>query len=108
LKKGDIYLIDIPSQKGFEQFGSRPAAIIANVSPDIALIIPFTSNLKAKTFDNTLVIKPDDKNRLDRESVALIFQIRAIDKKRIANKLGELSESQIKEIDTILKGMLSI
>jgi mRNA-degrading endonuclease toxin of MazEF toxin-antitoxin module len=41
-------------------------------------------------------------------SVALVFQVRAIDKKRLKNKIGELENSTLKEVDEILKRILQL
>lgn len=101
MQEGDIYLVEIPASNGHEQAGFRPAIIIQ--SSDIeklptVLVIPLTSKIKAVGFPFTLLIEPDGKNNLDIVSVALLFQLRAIDKKRIKNKLGKISSSKLKHI----------
>lgn len=51
-------------------------------------VVPLTSKQKASDFPFTFVIEPDQLNNLDSISVALVFQLRAIDKKRLKNKIG--------------------
>ena len=87
MKKGEIWTIDLPNSSGTEQMGNRPTVIIAEVDANIAIIIPFTSNLQALRYSNTLLVEPSEKNGLKLESILLLFQIRAIDKNRILKKL---------------------
>ena len=86
----EIYLAEIPKTNGHEQFGFRPVLLVAQPISDIALIIPFTSNILALKFPFTLKIDPSFKNGLSFSSVLLIFQLRAIDSKRLRKKLGNL------------------
>jgi len=45
---------------------------------------------------------------LSSKSVALVFQIRAIDKKRMKKKIGITDAATIKRIDKMLKTILQI
>jgi mRNA interferase MazF len=108
MKKGEIWLVELPSTDGHEQSGNRPVIVLSDTESNISIIIPFTSNLQALRFLHTLEIKPSKNNGLKDISVALLFHIRAIDKKRLKKKLGDLDNSDLKEIDKILKKLLKI
>jgi mRNA interferase MazF len=108
LNKGDIYSVEFPIQGGFEQHGFRPTVIIADISNEIAVVIPFTSNLKSLKFPNSLLITSSIENGLQQDSVAMIFQIRAIDKIRIKKKIGHLENHYIERIDNLLRNMLKL
>jgi mRNA interferase MazF len=108
MKKGEIWLVELPSTDGSEQVGNRPAVIMAETEVNVNIIIPLTSNIQALRFPHTIEIKPSKKNNLDTISVGLIFQIRAIDKKRIKTKVGELDDKSIKEIDAMFKKMFNL
>ena len=54
------------------------------------------------------MIQPDDKNHLDKESVALAFQLRAIDRKRLSKKIGKLKEDQITKLQGLIKDLLGM
>lgn len=41
-------------------------------------------------------------------SVALVFQVRAIDNSRLKKNVGIIDDSKLKELDLILKRMLSL
>ena len=72
------------------------------------LIVPLTTKIKALDFAGTILIKPDDRNHLDKESVALAFQLRAIDRKRISRKIGELEVDQITKLQGLIKELLGM
>lgn len=108
---GDIYLVEIPASGGREQAGIRPA-ILAQTSdlektPTI-LIVPLTSMLKATDFPFTFVIDPDQLNNLDVVSIALVFQLRAIDKRRLKNKIGRISNSTVNLLKQQLKNIIGL
>lgn len=108
MKKGEIWLIEIPSSNGHEQAGTRPAIVLSHVEANIVIIIPLTSNLQALRFPHTIEIKPSNKNGLKEISVALVFQIRAIDNKRIKNKIGEIEKPLLNELNIIIKKILGL
>ncbi len=108
MNKGNIWLVELPSTNGYEQTGKRPVIFIADSKINIAIIIPLTSNLQALRFPHTIEVKPSEKNGLNTISIALIFQVRAIDKKRLQKKIGELEDSLLHEVDKLLKKILQL
>lgn len=106
---GDIYLVEIPTSGGHEQQGLRPAIIVQTTEnidelPTV-LIVPFTTQIKAANFPFTFVVEPDSTNNLTSTSIALAFQLRAIDKK-IKNKIGSLSINDVRVLKQNLEMML--
>ena len=108
MNKGDIWLVEIPQTNGYEQSGKRPVIIITDTKSNIAIVIPFTSNIQALRFPYTIEVEPSEENGLNVKSVALIFQIRAIDKKRLKSKIGKLENNIINKIDKMLRDLLQI
>ncbi len=106
MKKGDMVLIEIPVGKGHEQEGLRPSIIFSNETAGIVSIIPFTTQKRALNYDFTLEIPKSKNNGLQLDSIALIFQLRAIDKKRIKDKIGVLEDKYLFEISKMIKEML--
>jgi len=95
---GDIYTAEIPLSDGHEQAGTRPAIIVQaprfeSQLPTV-LIVPLTSQLAAQAFPGTFLIHPDSENGLTVTSVALVFQLRAIDKRRLKYMIGQMGEAQ--------------
>ncbi len=99
---GEVYAVEIPPSDGHEQAGTRPAIIVQDSQFEArlptVLLVPLTSRLKARTFPGVYVIHPDDANGLSSESVALVFRLRAIDKRRLKNKIGILSDADLAQV----------
>ena len=115
MQRGDIVLVDLPQAagaSGHEQTGNRPALVVhsdatsANLS--IIMIVPLTSNLTAKQFPHTVEIQPSKQNGLSMLSVLLVFQLRAIDKRRILKKLGVIEAPLLDQVTAEIKKMLEI
>lgn len=106
MRKGEVWLVELFEGAGREQYGLRPAIILADTATDICIVIPLTSNLKALKFPYAVQVEPSKYNGLRVLSVALVFQIRAIDKSRLAKKLGQLEKSLLVNILEILKKLL--
>jgi mRNA interferase MazF len=109
---GDIYLVEIPTSGGHEQQGVRPA-IVVQTSENMdrvptVLIVPFTTQMKAANFPFTFAVEPDSTNNLTSTSVALVFQLRAIDKKRLKSKIGNLSSNAVQILKQHLENILRI
>ena len=62
------------------------------------IVLPLSSALAALRFPGTTLIKATERSGLRADSVALVFQIRAIDRNRIIGKLGSVSEQELLEI----------
>ncbi len=96
---GDLYWVRLPQVDGREQAGIRPAVIVqdpvAGGALPTVLVMPLTLQLAAARFPGTLRIDPDDENQLSMPSVLLVFQLRAIDRRRLAGRLGRISSAQL-------------
>lgn len=66
------------------------------------------SKLKAKDFPFTFVVEPDQSNNLDAVSVSLVFQVRAIDKKRLKNKIGKIGQAGMDLLKRNLKEIMGL
>lgn len=108
MNKGEIWWINLPQIIGREQIGKRPAIILGDTKTSLIIIIPLTSSKKALKYPYTIKINPSKQNNLDIESIALLFQLRAIDKRRMLHKLGELEKNYLEEIDKNLKNLFRL
>lgn len=107
MKKGEVWIIEIPGADGREQRGLRPAIFIADTHTSVGIVVPCTANPQALRFPFTMRLEPSRGNGLDVLSVALVFQIRAIDKKRLLKKVGKLEKTAIKELDIIMRKLFN-
>jgi len=109
MKQRDICLANLNPVEGNEQSGIRPVVFISgnamNDNLNICIVCPLTSNIK--NYSGCLVLKKDDMNHLDQDSEVLTFQIRTISKSRLTNKIGIISESQLKDILNGLRDVLT-
>lgn len=109
MEKGEIWIIQLPSKNGKEQRGIRPGIVIADTKTDLVLLIPMTSNLNAlKKLPFSIEIKKSTDNRLEKDSVALIFQLQALDKKRLVSKIGNIEDHHLQKIDKLIKELLKL
>ena len=108
MKRGEVWIVNLPIKKGKEQIGKRPCIFIADNETEMATIIPLTSNILALRFSNSFEIKKSKENGLDKDSVALIFQIQSLDKKRFLNKIGYLEEEMEEKLNKSIRQFLKI
>src|SRR5436190_15037966 len=96
MKKGEIWRVRLPIGAGHTQAGERPAIIVQddlfNATLPTVLVVPFTSTQAATRFAGTLVMQPDAQNGLAVPSVALVFQLSAVDKRNCLRRLGALDQ----------------
>ena len=99
---GDIHWIDLPSDGGREQQGRRPAIIVQDESYGGSLptvfVIPLSSTRKALRFAGTTLIAANSVSGLRNDSVALVFQCRAIDRKRVGEQMGAITNDERSEL----------
>ena len=71
-------------------------------------MVEFPSKIKAADFPFTLIVEPNQTNNLTITSVALVFQLRAIDKKRLKNKIGRMEQIKLGLLKRALKEMMGL
>ncbi len=105
IRRGEIYYADLSPVVGSEQGGVRPVLIIQNdignkYSPTV-IVSAITSQLgKAKL--PTHIELPAEKYNLPKNSVALLEQIRTLDKRRLQEKVTMLSQEKMREVNKAL------
>ena len=87
--------------KGSEQGGKRPVIVLQNnkgnrYGPTL-IVAPITSKLYKTELPTHYILK--EVRGLPDESLVLLEQIKTIDKKRVMNYVGKVSEEQMEEID---------
>ena len=109
MQRGEVWKADIPFTPGHAQAGARPAVIVQDdpfiVALPTVLIVPFTGSRSATRFPGTVLVQPDGQNGLTVPSVALVFQMRALDKRHCLHRLGVLDaptlDNILKELDRL-------
>ena len=102
MRKGEVWQVRIPFAPGHAQAGERPAVILTADAfipalPTV-LIVPFTGSRGALRFPGTVLVQPDGQNGLTLPSVALVFQLRALDNRDCLHPLGVLDPATLDQI----------
>lgn len=110
MKRGEIYYADLGKTYGSEQGGIRPVLLISNdignrYSPTV-IILPFTSKNKVKL--PTHVDVPRRESGLPKDSTLLTEQVRTIDKQKIIDKCGQVSDDVLMLVDLAMLKSLGI
>ncbi len=91
---------------GSESKKTRPALIVSNdignEISDRVVVAPITGQIK-KVYPFEVSIQSDTI-----QGKAMLDQIRCIDKKRLQNKISQVSEEKLREINTALKLVLAL
>lgn len=105
VRRGDIYYADLSPVVGSEQGGIRPVLILQNNvgnlhSPTVIACAITAQPGKAPLPTHVHIGRY---GRLSKSSIALLEQIRTIDKERLQDKAGYLTPKQMEQIDTALQ-----
>ena len=102
VKRGDIYYADLSPVIGSEQGGVRPVLIVQNdignkYSPTV-IAAAITSQINKAKMPTHIEIGAANYG-LNKDSVILLEQIRTIDKQRLREKIGRLSDDLMDGVD---------
>ena len=102
VRRGDIYYADLSPVVGSEQGGTRPVLIVQNDtgnrhSPTV-IAAAITSQL-GKARLPTHITVPGREVGLAKDSVVLLEQIRTLDKRRLREHMGRLSDEQMSRVN---------
>lgn len=104
--RGEIYSVDLNPTKGSEINKIRPCILVGatpiNKARSTIVVIPLSSSPTPRP---PLIIPI---NSMGKNSVAVCDQIRAIDKSRIKNKIGELSSQELNLLEESLRQVLGL
>lgn len=109
--RGEVWLAELNPVRGSEQSGARPVLVLQtnaiNRFTTTVLAVPFTTNLRRASLPSCAQIAAGE-GGLSSESVALCHQLRVLDKTRLTRKLGEVSDTTLKKIETCVLFTLGI
>ena len=104
MKKFQLYSVNLDPTVGAEMQKTRPCLVISpdemNAYVRTVIIIPLTSILRA--LPTRVLIKATSQSGLNNDSYAAIDQIKTIDKSRLGNLIGEISESEKHDVTNVL------
>lgn len=110
-KRGEVYLVSFDPTIGAEIKKTRPALILQNdvsnrYSP-ITVVAAITSVFEEPLYPTEVLIKAPE-GGLEADSVALLNQIRSIDKQRLIKRLGILASETMEQVDRAIQISLGL
>ena len=105
IKRGELYYADLSPVVGSEQGGVRPILIVQNdtgnkYSPTI-IAAAVTSKLDKARLPTHIELSAKEFG-LSKDSVILLEQIRTLDKRRLKERIGELSPLTMQKVNSAL------
>ena len=109
--RGDIVLVNFNPQKRTQEIAKvRPAIIVSdsqlNEILDLVTVVALTTNLIGDA--DPLRIRITKRDKLQKDSDAMIEQLRSVSKSRIGEKIGTLKNNEMKKIEYGIKKMLNL
>ena len=109
IKRGQIYYATLDPILGSEQGGERPILIIQcdrnNLSSPTTIVAPITCQYKGGSTETHVYL---NHSALDWRSIALLEQIRTIDKQRLGRYVGQASRSTMKSVEQAIHTSLEL
>lgn len=109
IKQYDIWLANLNPGSGTEPGKTRPVVIVQtdllNETHLSTIVCPVTSNVQPEVEILRVHLK---KGQLDKLSDILVDQIRAIDNRRLIQKVGQLTKDQVQKLKNNLRITLDI
>lgn len=111
VKRGELYFADLSPVVGSEQGGIRPVLVVQNdignkYSPTI-IAAAITSKLNKARLPTHIELSCKEYG-LEKDSVVLLEQIRTIDKTRLREKIGELSQVKMNQVNKAMMISLGV
>lgn len=111
MRRGEIWLADMNPVRGSEQAGFRPVVIFQNDAVNrftsTLVAIPITANPRRAGLPSCVKLQRGE-GGLEKESVVLCHQLRALDKIRLNRKLGVLNPKTVLDIEACVLFTLGI
>jgi mRNA interferase MazF len=108
--RGDVFLVAFDPALGAEIRKTRPALIlqndVGNEHSPVTIVAAITSNVLQH--GPTSVLVQSREGGLSVDSVVLLNQIRTVDKRRLAKRLGSITAATMKRIDRALMISLAL
>ena len=110
IKRGEIWYCDLEDAIGSEQRFRRPVLVVQknelNRGSPTVIIVPITSQLKHPFLEAHYIL--DEYNPLQEPSMVLTEQVRAVDKRRLYNRVGRLKENDMLAVEDALRWSLGM
>jgi mRNA interferase MazF len=111
-RRGEIYLTALDPTLGREIKKTRPALVIQNDTSnrlsDVTIVAPVTSTVRFPLNPVHVLLEASPATGLAVTSVALLNQIRAVDRLRLIKRLGAVDDLTLERVDEAIKISLGL
>jgi mRNA interferase MazF len=111
-KRGEIYLTSLDPTVGREIQKTRPALVVQNNTSNrltqTTIVVPITSTVRFPLNPVHALLPAGAATGLSVASVALLNQIRTVDRQRLIKRLGAVDAQTLTQIDEALKISLDL
>lgn len=103
--RGEVFWIDLSPRSGSEQRGRRPAIVVSHdafnslESWRSLIVVPVSTSRKQALRGPTAVALEEGEGGLATASVALCHQVTTLDRSKLTERLGQLSESALRAVE---------
>ncbi|HEY3115143.1 MAG TPA: type II toxin-antitoxin system PemK/MazF family toxin [Chloroflexota bacterium] len=109
--RGEVYWVNLDPTIGSEIRNTRPALIISNdvgnEYSDRVIVAALTSQGTRRVYPFEVLVRAGEGN-LDQTSKVLLDQIRTVDKRRLGNRIGALSDERMSEVARAIRLSLTV
>lgn len=102
IRRGDIFWIDADASRGSIPGHPHPHVVVQDdvfnrSRIDVVIVCALTSNLKRAHEPGNVLLEVGEGN-LPRQSVVVVSQVSAVDKARLGERIGALSDERVEQI----------
>jgi len=106
IRRGDMFYADLNPIRGSEQGGVRPVVVIqcdqGNKHSPTVIVAATTGQLNKPSLPTHILVTENNNNRLKMDTIVLLEQIRTIDRSRLGNYIGSLTDDTMRLLDAAL------
>ncbi len=108
-RRGEVWQVSLDPTVGHEIHKTRPAVIVTNDVYNqhnwVVIALPLTAHTEAE-YDQVLILPPE--GGLRKASVTLPDQLRAVDRTRLLQRMGRVTDDTMANIDESLRIVLGL
>ena len=112
VQRGDIFWANLDPTIGVEIKKTRPALVIQNNTSNrlssTTIVAPITSTVRFPLNPVHALLPADATTGLSVPSVALLNQIRVVDRQRLVKRLGSVGATTLGQVDAAIKISLDV
>ena len=109
VRRGDVVVANLDPTIGVEIKKTRPVVVVSNDSinhlSQLVVVVPLTKNISHLSPSHAVI--PKGTARLAFASKAVTEQIKAVDKRRLVKRLGNLPPALLAQLERALKNTLA-